>query len=77
MKKVFLLLSCILFPLILGAHPWKPSHYVIIDTDGGVDDMKAITLMLASPDIRVLGIIASPGSLTADETYVKIGRAHV
>jgi inosine-uridine nucleoside N-ribohydrolase/formylmethanofuran dehydrogenase subunit E len=72
MKKVFLLLSCILFPLILGAHPWKPSHYVIIDTDGGVDDMKAITLMLASPDIRVLGIIASPGSLTADETYVKV-----
>jgi pyrimidine-specific ribonucleoside hydrolase len=34
----------------LSAHPWKPKHYVIVDTDGGIDDQKAI-MLLASPDV--------------------------
>jgi inosine-uridine nucleoside N-ribohydrolase len=72
MRKILLLCIVIMFPAMLAAHPWKPSHYVIIDTDGGVDDMKAITLMLASPDIRVLGIVVSPGALSADEAYIKV-----
>jgi pyrimidine-specific ribonucleoside hydrolase len=69
------LISCLIalsFVLALQAHPWKPNHYVIIDTDGGTDDMKSISLMLASPDVRVLAIIVSPGSLDAEKAYIKI-----
>jgi pyrimidine-specific ribonucleoside hydrolase len=55
-----------------SAHPWKPSHYVIIDTDGGVDDMKSVAMLLASPDVRVLAITVSPGILGADKAYIKV-----
>jgi len=34
--------------------------------------MKAISMMLASPDVRVLAIIASPGALDAEKVYIKI-----
>lgn len=66
-----LLIFLVLTQLIL-AHPWKPSHYVIIDTDGGLDDMKAINMLLASPDVRVLAIIASGGVMPAEEAYIKV-----
>lgn len=68
--SIFLLI--ILFSVTCFAHPWKPEHYVVIDTDGGFDDMRAITLMLASPEIRVVAIIASPGVLPAEETYKQV-----
>ncbi|MBS0010810.1 MAG: nucleoside hydrolase [Bacteroidales bacterium] len=70
-KAVSLLIFLTLTQLIL-AHPWKPSHYVIIDTDGGLDDMKAINMLLASPDVRVLAIIASGGVMPAEEVYIKV-----
>ncbi|TFH34502.1 MAG: nucleoside hydrolase, partial [Bacteroidia bacterium] len=54
------------------SHPWKPSHYVIIDTDGGIDDFKAISMLLASRDVRVLAIISSGGTLDAENTYKKV-----
>ena len=72
MKRLLFLLIALAFNFVLIAHPWKPSHYVIIDTDGGIDDMKAITMMLASPDVRVLAITASPGVLNSDAAYVKV-----
>jgi pyrimidine-specific ribonucleoside hydrolase len=72
MKKLLLFLFGIIINYGLVAHPWKPSHYVIIDTDGGIDDMRAITLLLASPDVRVLAITVSEGALKADATYVKV-----
>lgn len=72
MRKLFFAILCLFITLSLSSHPWKPRHYVIIDTDGGIDDMRAITLMLASPDVRVLAITVSPGSLTAGEAYVKV-----
>jgi len=72
MKIYYTILLSILLSFSLTGHPWKPSHYVIIDTDGGVDDMKAIIMMLASPDVRVLGIIASPGILDCNTAYVKV-----
>ena len=72
MKKTIILLFGLIICSLLSAHPWKPNHYVIIDTDGGIDDMKAISMMLASPDVRVLGIICSPGSLSAASTYIKV-----
>ena len=72
MKKIVGALLFILYTQILFAHPWKPSHYVIIDTDAGMDDLKAINMLLASPDVRVLAIIASGGVMPAEMAYVKV-----
>ncbi len=61
MKRA-ILASALLFILIsVSAHPWKPRHYVIVDTDGGIDDQKALCMLLASPDVRVLGVTVSDG----------------
>lgn len=54
------------------SHPWKPDHYVIIDTDCGLDDFRAINLMLASSNIRVLAIITSNGVVNATDGYQKV-----
>ncbi len=54
------------------AHSGKPKYHVIIDTDGAIDDMRAITMLLAGNDIRVLAINSSQGTLKADSVYVKI-----
>lgn len=72
MKKNLLTLIILFISLNLPAHPWKPSHYVIIDTDGGIDDMRAVTMLLASPDVRVLAITVSPGALSATNAYIKV-----
>jgi pyrimidine-specific ribonucleoside hydrolase len=72
MKKTIFLLICILICFSAYCHPWKPNNYIIIDTDGGIDDMKAITLFLASPDVRVLAITVSPGALNCDSVYIKV-----
>jgi len=72
MKKYYFIPAFLILNLSLLAHPWKPSHYVIIDTDGGIDDMRAITMFLASPDVRVLAVIASSGTLSAENTYRKV-----
>lgn len=72
MKRLFLIFTTLFLSLSLYSHPWKPSHYVIIDTDGGIDDIKAITMLLASPDVRVLAITTSPGVLTAANAYIKV-----
>lgn len=71
MKRLIALLAIALH-LQVQAHPWKPSHYVIIDTDGGIDDMRAICMMLASPDVRVLALTVSPGTLSSETAYIKV-----
>ncbi|MBN1117384.1 MAG: nucleoside hydrolase [Bacteroidales bacterium] len=71
-RTLFAALVLVFSVAISHAHPWKPDHYVIIDTDGGIDDMRAITLMLASPEVRVLAITASSGVLPAKEAYFKV-----
>jgi pyrimidine-specific ribonucleoside hydrolase len=45
---------------------------VIIDTDGGIDDLRAITMLLASPDVRVMAITVSPGALSTENAYIKV-----
>lgn len=73
MKKSCLLLLFLLSSILSGyAHPWKPNHFVIIDTDGGLDDFRTISMLLASPDIRVLGITVTPGVLPANDTYSRV-----
>jgi pyrimidine-specific ribonucleoside hydrolase len=72
MKRLLILIVGLAFNIVLFSHPWKPSHYIIIDTDGGIDDIRAITMLLASPDIRVLAITVSPGVLSTNSVYIKV-----
>ena len=71
MKKIILLIL-IIFNLTVFAHPWKPDKYVVIDTDGGIDDYRTLCLLLSSPNIRILAITASAGVLDAEITAVKV-----
>ena len=72
MKRILFILLGLAINLSIYSHPWKPNHYVIIDTDGGIDDMRAITMLLSSPDVRVMAIIVSPGVLNTGSAYIKV-----
>ena len=72
MKRILVFFAILAIGIPSFAHPWKPRHYVIIDTDAGLDDMKAITLLLVSPDVRVVAITVSSGVLNAKSGYLKI-----
>lgn len=54
------------------AHSGKPKYHVIIDTDGAVDDMRALSMLLSGNDIRVLAITCSRGSLMPGEVCTKV-----
>ena len=45
----------------------KISHSIIIDTDGAIDDMRAVSYLLARPEITVLAILTSDGSVAPAE----------
>lgn len=72
MKRIIIAILLFLIIIPAGAHPWKPRHYVIIDSDGGIDDLKAICMMMASPDVRILGITVSDGFHKAPVAYENI-----
>jgi pyrimidine-specific ribonucleoside hydrolase len=65
----------ILFALMLlqpaMAH-YKARYHVIVDTDGGIDDFRAICMMLASPEIEIMAITAVNGILPPDETVRRV-----
>lgn len=64
---IFLFISISVF-----SHPWKPDHYVIIDTDCGLDDYRAINMLLASSSVRILAITSSDGVISSTDGYYKI-----
>lgn len=72
MKKLGLFVVLLLVAFTLSAHPWKPKYYAIVDTDCGFDDLRALGLMLASPEIRILAITTSNGVLDARTGYFKV-----
>lgn len=53
--------------------PVTLKNNIIIDTDCGIDDMRAICLMLARPEITIKAIVTSDGSLPPAEGAVKAG----
>jgi formylmethanofuran dehydrogenase subunit E len=69
MKRAIFSFIFLLVIVSLSAHPWKPRHYVIVDTDGGVDDLKALCMLLASPDVRLVAVTVSDGYYKAPEAY--------
>lgn len=72
MKRIRLFIALLFVAVTLSAHPWKPKYYVIVDTDCGFDDLRALGLMLASPEIRILAITTSNGVLDARTGYFKV-----
>ncbi len=74
MKKVIISLWAVIFTVSIWAQPLpvKLNHTVIIDTDCGIDDMRAISLLLARPEITIKAILSSDGSLSPKEGVEKI-----
>lgn len=69
---VFLIIS------IFSVHVWSQppaaqlKHSVIIDTDCAIDDMRAISLLLARPEITIKAILLSYGSLSPADGAFKV-----
>lgn len=74
MKKVviFFLVALVSSSVWAQPLPLKLKHTVIIDTDGAIDDMRAISLLLGRPEINIEAILLSDGSLSPDEGAEKI-----
>jgi inosine-uridine nucleoside N-ribohydrolase/formylmethanofuran dehydrogenase subunit E len=74
MKRVVNFLLIFFFSVSLRAQPLpaKINHTVIIDTDGAIDDMRAISILLDRPEITIKAILLSDGSLSPDESAEKI-----
>jgi formylmethanofuran dehydrogenase subunit E len=63
MRKSIGLLFLLGFSFLqLFAHTGKPDYHVVIDTDGGPGQMRAITMLLSANSIRVLAISCTRGT---------------
>ena len=75
MKKYIIFICIVLLSMQIQtatAHSGKPKYHIIIDSDGAIDDMRAITMFLAYDDVRVLGITGSQGSIKPYSAAIKI-----
>jgi inosine-uridine nucleoside N-ribohydrolase/formylmethanofuran dehydrogenase subunit E len=74
MKKPALFFLLICLPIIASTQPppAKVKHTVIIDTDGAIDDMRAISYLLSRPEITITAILLSDGSLPPAEGARKV-----
>jgi len=75
MKKIIFFLLAVLCTTTISAQPLpvRLKHTIIIDTDCAIDDMRAISILLARPEITIKAILASDGSLSPGEGAEKIG----
>jgi inosine-uridine nucleoside N-ribohydrolase/formylmethanofuran dehydrogenase subunit E len=64
-----LFLSCSVWAKPL---PVQTKHTIIIDTDCAIDDLRAISLLLASPEITIKAIFVSDGTLPPNEGVKKL-----
>ncbi len=72
-RLLFLLvLPMLLLPCWSQPLPGSLKHSIVIDTDCGIDDMRAISILLAAKDIKISAILLSDGSLPPGEGYLKI-----
>jgi len=70
-KRILLILGALLLLQPAMAH-FKARYHVIVDTDGGIDDFRAICMMLASPEIEIVAITTVDGILTAEESASRV-----
>ena len=61
-----------LFIMQAGFSHYTAKYHVIVDTDGGIDDFRALCMLLASPEIEVIAITTADGILNPVETAVKV-----
>lgn len=66
---VFFLLFVMIHPLM--AH-YKAKFHVLVDTDGGPGDMRALCMMLAEPEIEVIAVTAVKGDLPTNQTIQQV-----
>jgi pyrimidine-specific ribonucleoside hydrolase len=71
-KIVFPLLIILYSNLWAQPLPVKLKLSVILDTDCGIDDMRAISLLLVRPEITIKAILSSDGSLSPGDGVEKI-----
>jgi rhamnogalacturonyl hydrolase YesR/inosine-uridine nucleoside N-ribohydrolase len=75
MKKYTLILLLLLLRFIpVEAQPLTVTlrHSVIVDTDCGIDDLRALSLLLDRPEITIHAILLSDGSLPPSEGFEKV-----
>ncbi len=72
MKKVLLLTIIGMLQLGSVSSHYKAAYHVIIDTDGGPDDFRAICMLLATPEVEVIAITCTGGILSPDSTWSKV-----
>ncbi|HBC77017.1 MAG TPA: hypothetical protein DCZ51_00205, partial [Bacteroidales bacterium] len=74
MKKVIFSLILLMIGLTMWSQPRpvKLSSTVIIDTDCGFDDLRAISLLLSRPEIIVKAFLTTDGSLSPEEGAEKV-----
>lgn len=74
MRILFVPLLVILFCESASAQPLplKSNHTIIIDTDGAIDDMRAISYLLSRPEITIKAVLLSDGSLPPAEGAEKV-----
>ena len=71
MKKILGLLLGLLIMQAAYSH-YKAKYHVIVDTDGGIDDFRALCMLMVNPEIEVIAIIAVDGVLSPEKTAVKV-----
>jgi inosine-uridine nucleoside N-ribohydrolase len=74
MRRLLFLLVLTMLLLPGWSQPLAGSlkHSIVIDTDCGIDDMRAISILLAAKDIKICAILLSDGSLPPGEGYPKV-----
>ncbi|MDR2835828.1 MAG: nucleoside hydrolase [Bacteroidales bacterium] len=71
MNRFFLFIATILFSLFLSGNVFSHSfakYHIVIDTDGGIDDFRAITYFMASKDFNINCISTVDGVLTPNRS---------
>jgi inosine-uridine nucleoside N-ribohydrolase/formylmethanofuran dehydrogenase subunit E len=74
MKKFVFFLLTLVYSVSAFTQPLpiKLKHTIVIDTDCAIDDMRAISLLLARPEITIKTILLSDGSLSPSEGAEKV-----
>jgi inosine-uridine nucleoside N-ribohydrolase len=71
MLLISILLNILMSPTVFS-DPGKTRFHVIIDTDGGMDDLRAICMMLSWKEFEVLAITTSNGICSSEQAYHKV-----
>ncbi len=72
MRHFFLAIIMVFSAGFVLADPGKPQYRIIVDTDGALDDLRALTMLLADKDIDVSAITCSQGTLSPVSCFAKV-----